>query len=72
MVNWLILLTHQCKNSTQTFFQTVQIMDNFMLCYDYSLSEDDITYVGAIAFSLASRVHDVNTVSLGDAHTALL
>lgn len=65
MVDWMLEVIYSMRNSTQTFFQAVKIMDKFFIKQE-NIPTKKLHRIGSVSLYMASKIHDVKCISLRD------
>ena len=65
MVDWMLEVIYSMRNSTQTFFQAVKIMDKFFIKQE-NIPPKKLHRIGSVSLYMASKIHDVKCISLRD------
>jgi len=72
MVNWMIEVLTTFDLSRNTFFLSVAIMDRYYLKADSTCKESDIHLTGTTCMFIASKLEDVNPLSLDDLYNNIV
>jgi hypothetical protein len=72
MVDWMLEVVPAMRNSTQTFFQSVRLLDTFLSKSVEPVMDTEIHLLGSVCMFVASKFHDVNCLHIDNVRSVLL
>jgi hypothetical protein len=59
MVDWMVEVLTTFKNSDQTFFLAINLMDRYFKCLDKALPSNELHLTGIVSMFIASKYEDI-------------